>query len=197
MSYTAWSVVFGEQPTAAKWNQLGSNDAGLKDGTSIDDGAILQRHLGSGIPVKVSSYRTGAVATGTTTMPFDDTIPQISEGDEYMTLSHTPLKTTNRLVIIVSAFHSHSAANAQSGVALFMNATANALAVAEIYENTATAVNMVTLIHEMQAGTTSAITFRVRIGSQNAGTTTFNGQSGGRKYGGVAASGILILEYGA
>lgn len=27
MSYTSWSVVFGEQPTAAKWNILGSNDA--------------------------------------------------------------------------------------------------------------------------------------------------------------------------
>lgn len=25
--YTDWSVVFGEQPSAAKWNQLGSNDA--------------------------------------------------------------------------------------------------------------------------------------------------------------------------
>lgn len=27
MAYTSWSVVFGEQPSAAKWNILGSNDA--------------------------------------------------------------------------------------------------------------------------------------------------------------------------
>lgn len=45
MSYTAWSVVFGEQPTAAKWNQLGQNDAGFKDGTNIDDNAIINRHM--------------------------------------------------------------------------------------------------------------------------------------------------------
>lgn len=45
MAYTAWSVVFGEQPTAAKWNQLGANDAGFKDGTNIDDEAILNRHV--------------------------------------------------------------------------------------------------------------------------------------------------------
>lgn len=45
MAYTAWSVVFGEQPTAAKWNQLGANDAGFKDGTNIDNNAILARHL--------------------------------------------------------------------------------------------------------------------------------------------------------
>lgn len=45
MAYNAWSVVFGEQPTAAKWNQLGTNDAGFKDGTNIDDDAIITRHI--------------------------------------------------------------------------------------------------------------------------------------------------------
>ncbi len=49
MAYTAWSVVYGEQPTAAKWNQLGTNDAGFKDGTNIDDNAILKRHLANQI----------------------------------------------------------------------------------------------------------------------------------------------------
>jgi hypothetical protein len=44
MAYTAWSVVFGEQPTAAKWNQLGANDAGFKDGANIDTGALIARH---------------------------------------------------------------------------------------------------------------------------------------------------------
>ena len=45
MAYTAWSVVYGEQPTAAKWNQLGANDAGFKDGTNIDAGAINNTHI--------------------------------------------------------------------------------------------------------------------------------------------------------
>lgn len=45
MSYAAWSVVFGEQPTASKWNILGTNDASFHDGTGIDDDAILTRHL--------------------------------------------------------------------------------------------------------------------------------------------------------
>lgn len=48
MSYTAWSVVFGEQPTAAKWNQLGANDAGFKDGTNFDDSIIDSRHYADG-----------------------------------------------------------------------------------------------------------------------------------------------------
>lgn len=40
MAYTFWSVVFGEQPSASKWNILGTNDAGFKDGTNIDSLAI-------------------------------------------------------------------------------------------------------------------------------------------------------------
>lgn len=45
MSYVAWSVVFGEQPTAAKWNILGTNDESFHDGTGIDDDAIITRHI--------------------------------------------------------------------------------------------------------------------------------------------------------
>jgi len=35
MAYASWSVVFGEQPTASKWNILGTNDASFNDGTGI------------------------------------------------------------------------------------------------------------------------------------------------------------------
>ena len=42
------------------------------------------------------SYQTGAVATGTTIIPFDDTIPQITEGNEFMTLAITPRSATSQ-----------------------------------------------------------------------------------------------------
>lgn len=45
MSYTAWSVVFGEQPSAAKWNILGTNDASFNDGTGIGNAAITPNKL--------------------------------------------------------------------------------------------------------------------------------------------------------
>lgn len=35
MAYSSWSVIFGEQPSAAKWNILGTNDAGFNDGTAF------------------------------------------------------------------------------------------------------------------------------------------------------------------
>lgn len=45
MAYASWSVVFGEQPSAAKWNILGTNDASFNDGTGIANGSIKPNHL--------------------------------------------------------------------------------------------------------------------------------------------------------
>lgn len=38
MDYTAWSVIYGEQPSASKWNLLGSNDAAFY--TALTEGWI-------------------------------------------------------------------------------------------------------------------------------------------------------------
>lgn len=48
MAYTSWSVVFGEQPSAAKWNILGTNDASFNDGTGIAVSAITPEKLLTG-----------------------------------------------------------------------------------------------------------------------------------------------------
>lgn len=70
MAYAAWSVVAGEQPTAAKWNILGTNDASFNDGTGIGTGAIVTAALGTA-SVTASKLATGAanaaVATGEAT----------------------------------------------------------------------------------------------------------------------------------
>jgi hypothetical protein len=139
------------------------------------------------------SVQTGAVATGTTTMPLDDTIPQNTEGVEYMSLAITPKRSDSRLVIEVVAIYGFNGSSG-IGIALFQDSTANALiAVA----NTTVGVNSPTqtsLKHVMTSGTTSSTTFKVRIGSGSAGTLTFNGVSGGRFFGGVAGSCITITE---
>lgn len=45
MGYTVWSVVADEQPTAAKWNILGTNDASFNDGSGIGTNAITAPKL--------------------------------------------------------------------------------------------------------------------------------------------------------
>ncbi len=139
--------------------------------------------------------QTGAVATGTTVMPYDDTIPQITEGNEYMTLSITPTSASSILVIEIQAILGISTGN-RICMALFQDATANALA-ADNAPNTTGPGAGARLVHNMVAGTTSATTFRFRAGPSAAATITFNGNSGARVFGGVAASSISITEYAA
>lgn len=58
MAYTAWSVSFGEQPSAAKWNILGTNDASFNNGTGIAVSAITPEKLltGTGTSWAWTSY---------------------------------------------------------------------------------------------------------------------------------------------
>lgn len=150
----------------------------------------------TGASVQEVSTVTGTVATGTTAIPYDNTIPQITEGDEYMTLAITPTSATNKLKIEVVFNGANANATARVIAALFQDATAGALA-AGCMELSATghAAN-IKIVYWMTAGTISSTTFRVRAGgSVAASTTTFNGFGGTQLFGGVMASSITITEY--
>jgi hypothetical protein len=152
----------------------------------------LQR---SGNVIQVVNFQTGAVATGTTVMPVDDTIPQITEGDEYMTLAITPTNANNILIIDVFATLSTDVDNPHILAALFVGATANALAAVHYFNHATDTIQVVSFKHRVIAGVTSALTFRVRGGIAEVGTTTFNGYAGGRRLGGSLSSSITITEY--
>jgi len=159
----------------------------------ITSGGALKPHTG-GI-VQVRNTITGAVATGTTAMPDDNSIPQITEGDEYMTLAITPKSATNKLLIDVVIVLAHSAVDTMFTTALFQDATAGALAATQDRPVAINAQTVMPLTHYMTTGTTSTTTFRVRAGMTGTGaTTTFNGVSGVRKMGGVMASSITLTE---
>jgi hypothetical protein len=150
---------------------------------------------GSGVVVQVVNTQTGAVATGTTVIPLGDTIPQITEGTEFMTRTITPTSATNLLQIEVVVFGTIATAARWLIAALFTDAVANAVAAFANFQATVSGGNSVVFTHTMVAGTTSAITFRVRAGCDAAGgTVTFNGVAGARIFGGVMASSITISE---
>lgn len=163
---------------------------------SLPSASINQSALPLGAVVQVVNTAYAAVATGTTTIPLDDTIPQITEGTEFMTQAITPKSSSNILVIEITALLSNSVTANISG-ALFQDATANALAANShtIAGNTYT--TPLTLSYSMAAGTTSATTFRFRAGPSSASTTTFNGSGGSRLFGAISKSIIKITEYKA
>lgn len=164
--------------------KIGANSAHWNDLPYVD--AL------SGV-VQVVDLHDGTYASGTTTIPIDNTIPHITEGDEYMSLSITPKKSTNKLRIDVYLFLS---ANTPEWiqVALFKDDLPDAIATVLNYDSPGGGGNQITLSHVIDAGSTSPQTFSVRAGVSLSGTLSFNGP-GGAFMGGTIASSIIITEY--
>lgn len=194
MAYASWSVVFGEQPSAAKWNILGTNDASFNDGTGIANGAIGNSQLASGVIVQVIDTLSNAASTGTTQIPNDDTIPQSTEGTEFMTVSITPKSATNKLIIEASAWLTNNTADRWLTAALFKDSGADALASCTEYMATGAGSANTRVYHSETAGSTTARTYKIRCGSNGSGTLTFNGVSGARLFGASTHSYIRVTE---
>lgn len=161
-----------------------SGDTGVdKFGNTVIAGHIIQ----------VANTVVSTVATGTTLLPFDDTIPQNTEGDQYMSLAFTPKFATSLLKIDVSVVIGHSAANNMI-VALFRDTTAGAIGVSWQFLASAPSEVNISFSVVVPANSIANTTFKVRAGGNLAGTTTFNGRSGTRYFGGVSSSSITITE---
>ncbi len=138
--------------------------------------------------------QSGAVATGTTTIPYDDTPPQSAEGTEFLTRVITPAAAANRLVIEAVLYFSSSAAARHMIAALFQDASLSAIAASSEYIDAAGGSAMLVLRHEMAAGTLSPTTFKIRVGTDAAATITMNGIGGVRLFGGVTVSSLRVTE---
>jgi hypothetical protein len=133
-------------------------------------------------------------ATGTTVIPLDNTIPQNTEGDQFMSVTITPTSAVNMLTIEHEAGYTNSAIN-NIQVALFQDSTANAIAaVPGMLIGAAGNQGLAILKHYMKAGTASSTTLKIRAGGNVAGTTRFNGFNTGAVYGGVAAAILTVTE---
>ena len=168
------------------------------ESTAITGDASMWRTWGRVKSNGVIGYKyaeTGAVATGTTLVPKDDTIPQNTEGDQYLSIDYAAKTTTNRVKVEVKLSIA-SNATGYMAVSLF-NGGANALATAAKYLGTANAVTDITLMYEYTPASTATLTYTVRAGLNNANTTTLNGEGGARLYGGVLLSNIAITEFKA
>lgn len=150
--------------------------------------------VASGTSIQTVNVQVATSSTGSTAIPIDDSKPQNTEGDEYMTRAITPSSASNKLLITVVLHGSHSADN-RITAALFQDSAADALAVGRTFTGT-TEAGTVTFNYHMTAGTTSATTFKVRAGggSGTGATFTFNGSGGSRIYGGALVSSITIEE---
>lgn len=149
----------------------------------------------TGDVVQVVHVQTSAVASGTTTIPNDDTIPQSTEGNAISALDATitPTNASNRLLIEVSLQVAPSLAGFMIA-ALFQDAGVNAIAARGSYGNGGAEMKNIEFKYLMVSGSVAATTFKIRAGLQTAGTITVNGGGGTRLLGGVLYSSVTVTE---
>lgn len=142
--------------------------------------------------VQVINFQTNVTTTSTSTIPWDNTIPQSNEGFEFLSASITPKSASSKLIIDI-CFNGYNTGEGSYGftIALFQDTTSNAL-MSNAY-NIANSANYTRFIrYFMAAGTTSTTTFKVRAGAAS-GTTGINQPS---LYAVTEYSSITITEIG-
>jgi hypothetical protein len=158
-------------------------------------GGTLDRINRAGNILQVVNSQTASYASGATTIPIDDTIPQNTEGVEFLTATITPTSASSKLYILVQAVHGIVNATWVVG-ALFQDSTVNALNSAVDYISSGGTTSIVNLSHFMTSGTTSTTTFKYRAGA-GTGNIYLNGNNSTRLLGGATISSITILEIAA
>lgn len=155
--------------------------------------SAIQPQAGQSVQEVGTTY--DAVATGTTTTPNDDTIPQNTEGNEYFSQTITPRQIGNILIITVDTMVATSAVARVLTMALHQDSVANALAAKghTVVANT-DAPNSFSATFRLVVTSLSQTTYKIRIGQHAAGTLTVNGFTGGRMYGAIPKSVISIRE---
>lgn len=154
--------------------------------------AIAATQLPNGTIIDRSYAEYTANTSLSTTTPFDDTVPAVSEGTQVLSASITPKTTTNRVRIRIAGSGSREAgATGLMTVAVHINGAAAAYAFPVECAETTSAYPFAGE-YEYVPGSTSAQTITVRVGVSSGGCR-LNGTGGGRLYGGTART-TLVLE---
>lgn len=151
----------------------------------VDAGKIVQHTF----------FEDSEVATGTGTVPEDDTTPQITEGTQFMSITHTPLNAANFIYIFANLYLNQDN-NFQIATSIHRVGVSNALYTMAPQNSAANFEAPLHLRHRELAGVITPITYTVRCGAfSGTPTITFNGRAGARLYGPVPKSNMMIWEF--
>lgn len=150
--------------------------------------------LGSGIPVKYGYAESTAYSAITATIPFDDTLPQITEGGPVVSLAYSPIAVGNKLLVDVVVPIATNGAS-QAIVALFKGSAADAI-VSASQDCASGATTHLKLRKLLTVDALGSVTYSVRAGAAS-GNSYINGQAAARKLGGALTASITITEFKA
>jgi hypothetical protein len=200
-SATAYAVLCGGTSTAAPLQSIAS--VGTSGQVLTSNGAsslpTFQDASGGGVVLQQVRSKTSALFDlSSSTIPFDDSIPQNTEGDEIITLAITPTEATSVLVIEATVVGTVDDNSSELTAALFKDSVADAKAAVLVFqtgnENTQGG-GTGTLKFWETSGSTSSTTYKIRCGTSTSADGSVNGEDTSRVYGGVSATTITITEY--
>lgn len=140
-----------------------------------------------------SSYSGEVASASSIPVTADDTIPQITEGAQFFTLTITPKQIGSKLLLRADLNY-QLAVDVGCVLAIFKSDVSDALAIS-VNQPRATAIANMQCVGEFTTTSLSPITFTVRamVVGDNA-TLTVNGVTSARLYGGTFRSGLSATE---
>jgi len=159
--------------------------------SSINDGYEFVNVSGG---KESSIIEDGEVATGTGIIPLDASIPQIGEGDMRLSVTVNPASTDNKFVVTSQVNVASNTAATSITSALFRDSELDAITAVSERISQLDGIMQLNIEYEFDVLSLSATTFSIRIGSDVAATTTFNGEAGVRLLGGVLNSYLRVTE---
>lgn len=175
---------------ATSWQRLPAGTAGLPlitRGAGMDP--AWEAPYASGTIVKKSTSTTNNSFSTSSSIPIDDTPPQIGEGIEVLSTSFTPKLASSTIVVRAFCYVDHSTLGHIVG-ALFVTGISDALNAAEAHTDPGARPMCFSLAGVYTNANTSSKTFSLRFGT-NTGTAYINRTMGGDFFG---TSSRIVLE---
>jgi len=147
-----------------------------------------------GLSIQKRTTTTSADTSGTTVMVFDDTIPQITEGDELFQVSITPKDGSNILQVEVDVPVMSQGSGTFVIGAIFRDTNTDAIAAQVVTPISGPAVHSFRLLYREPALSATLTTFSFRYGG-TAGTTYINSRAAGGILSTSTIASISVTEY--
>ncbi len=143
-----------------------------RSGTELGFGAIVADDLPAGTVLNAKFYESSTEFSITQIIPIDNTIPQNGEGQQIISGTITPTKTTSKIIGFVSLNGQTDTNGTPTVVAAFRDFVANAISstwIANIYYSSLVSFNFIDT-----PATTSSVTYTIRCGPGSADTLFVN-----------------------
>lgn len=183
-------IPFNNRKLTGLGNATAGTDALNRD---TGDGRYVQSNTGTVLQSVSATISTAPALT--TTLPWDTTIPQVTEGTQVLSATITPTTNTSKIRISVIAQGTINAVD-NLVAAIFVNGGANAIKAGGVSVPAANYLVTLALHHIHSPASTSAQTYTVRIGPGSAANTaTINGTvAAGVFLGGTSAATLIVEE---